>query len=67
VKITIEVEPVLLMGTMGDRQYFAFHILGLPDRSGDRPLIVHSTSFSYPGNAAMQRFINQKLSEGGSK
>jgi hypothetical protein len=58
-RITIEVEPVLYKSKHEKGDYYAFRIIGLPDVLGDN-LDVRSTSFHYPGNDAVRKFINER-------
>ena len=61
-KITIEVEPVVLNGNLSDKTFYAFRIVGLKGAHGD-DLIVCSSDRSYPGNDAVREFINAKIGE----
>lgn len=61
-KITVEIEPVLLQGTLTDKQYYGFRIIGLQDCFG-YDLVVRSSDAVYPGNDAVREFINSKIKE----
>jgi hypothetical protein len=62
-RITIEVEPVLLEGSVVDKQFYGFKVLGLVSGVGS-DLVVYSSCGSYPGNAAVREFINSKAKHG---
>lgn len=57
-KLTIEVEVVVLEGRLSDRNYYGFKIVDGPkDKYGFDPTFVTSDS-RYPGNDAMREFFN---------
>lgn len=61
-KILVEIEPVLLQGTITDKQYYGFRILGLNDDFGE-PVIATTSCARYPGNDVVRGFINSKVKE----
>lgn len=58
-KFTVEVEPVILQGTITDKNYYGFKIIGLKDEFG-HDLVVASSCARYPGNDVVRDFINSR-------